>query len=322
MRDFALKLKFHSTHQPVRGGFAGTNLVPKLRAPSPARPATPPSEISHVTTILHLICGVGLLTPWSVLRAGKMSEQSLKTAIEEQIQGKAPEDVLELVLDTLPVKKDDFAELEPYTELKSLTLNSCGLTSLEGFPAMPKLVRLELSDNLISEGLECLQDSSLVLLRSLSLANNKIATLDALEPLGSLPNLRDLDLFNCAVTETDNYRTEVFNMLPVLKYLDGFDIDDNEKEDEEDDDDGDESDLLNSEDGEEDYDEYEGEGEYDDSDGQFGEEGEAFGEDEIEEGEQYFDEGEEEYEGEADGFGEEDDDEDGDDGPTAKRAKR
>lgn len=243
-----------------------------------------------------------------------MSEQSLKTAIEEQIQGKAPEDVLELVLDTLPVKKDDFAELEPYTELKSLTLNSCGLTSLEGFPAMPKLVRLELSDNLISEGLECLQDSSLVLLRSLSLANNKIATLDALEPLGSLPNLRDLDLFNCAVTETDNYRTEVFNMLPVLKYLDGFDIDDNEKEDEEDDDDGDESDLLNSEDGEEDYDEYEGEGEYDDSDGQFGEEGEAFGEDEIEEGEQYFDEGEEEYEGEADGFGEEDDDEDGDDG--------
>mgnify|MGYP002842841319 CR=1 FL=1 len=96
-----------------------------------------------------------------------MSEQSLKTAIEEQIQGKAPEDVLELVLDTLPVKKDDFAELEPYTELKSLTLNSCGLTSLEGFPAMPKLVRLELSDNLISEGLECLQDSSLVLLRSL-----------------------------------------------------------------------------------------------------------------------------------------------------------
>ena len=150
-------------------------------------------------------------------------------------------------------------------------------------PTGRALERLELSDNLISEGRECLQDSSLVLLRSLSLANNKIATLDALEPLGSLPNLRDLDLFNCAVTETDNYRTEVFNMLPVLKYLDGFDIDDNEKEDEEDDDDGDESDLLNSEDGEEDYDEYEGEGEYDDSDGQFGEEGEAFGEDEIEE---------------------------------------
>lgn len=40
---------------------------------------------------------------------------------------------------------------------------------------------------------------------------------------GSLPSLRDLDLFNCAVTEVENYRAGVFDLLPNLKYLDGFD---------------------------------------------------------------------------------------------------
>ena len=41
---------------------------------------------------------------------------------------------------------------------------------------------------------------------------------------GSLPSLKDLDLFNCAVTEAENYRQGVFDMLPNLKYLDGFDV--------------------------------------------------------------------------------------------------
>jgi acidic leucine-rich nuclear phosphoprotein 32 family protein A/C/D len=42
-------------------------------------------------------------------------------------------------------------------------------------------------------------------------------------PQSSLPNLRDLDLFNCPVTEVDSYRQGLFEMLPNLKYLDGFD---------------------------------------------------------------------------------------------------
>ena len=37
------------------------------------------------------------------------------------------------------------------------------------------------------------------------------------------PQLRDLDLFNCAVTDVENYRDGIFEMLPSLKYLDGFD---------------------------------------------------------------------------------------------------
>ena len=37
-------------------------------------------------------------------------------------------------------------------------------------------------------------------------------------------NLKDLDLFNCPVTESDEYREGLFSMLPTLKYLDGFDV--------------------------------------------------------------------------------------------------
>ena len=51
-----------------------------------------------------------------------------------------------------------------------------------------------------------------------------------------LPNLKSLDLFNCEVTNADDYRDKVFESLPHLKYLDGYDRDDNEAD--EDDEDG------------------------------------------------------------------------------------
>ena len=69
------------------------------------------------------------------------------------------------------------------TNLRSLTLNGCGLSTLEGFPTLPDLRRLELSDNNLSEGLDGLQDAALFQLKSLSLAGNKFATLDDLDPL-------------------------------------------------------------------------------------------------------------------------------------------
>jgi hypothetical protein len=43
-----------------------------------------------------------------------------------------------------------------------------------------------------------------------------------------LANLRALDLFNCPVTSPEDYRQQVFKLLPQLKYLDGYDADDKE----------------------------------------------------------------------------------------------
>ena len=54
-----------------------------------------------------------------------------------------------------------------------------------------------------------------------------------------LPNLSTLDLFNCEVTNLDNYREKVFETLDGLQFLDGYDRNDQEQEDDEDDDDDD-----------------------------------------------------------------------------------
>ena len=80
----------------------------------------------------------------------------IETAISGQVgPSTPPETVEELVLDT--VKATKVTGLEKFTNLKTLTLNGCGLTTLEGFPTLPKLTCLELSDNQLSGTLEELQ---------------------------------------------------------------------------------------------------------------------------------------------------------------------
>ena len=70
---------------------------------------------------------------------------------------------------------------DEYVNLESLSLINVGLTTLKGFPKLPKLKRLELSDNRISNGLGALQDCPM--LSHLNLSNNKIKDLEAIEPL-------------------------------------------------------------------------------------------------------------------------------------------
>lgn len=43
--------------------------------------------------------------------------------------------------------------------------------------------------------------------------------------------LKSLDLFNCEVTNLNEYRDSVFKLLPQLTYLDGYDKDDKEAPD-------------------------------------------------------------------------------------------
>ncbi len=70
---------------------------------------------------------------------------------------------------------DDFVNLE------TLSLINVGLTSLKGFPKLPNLKKLELSDNRISGGLNLLNGSPK--LTHLNLSGNKIKDLETLEPL-------------------------------------------------------------------------------------------------------------------------------------------
>ncbi|KYQ59627.1 Acidic leucine-rich nuclear phosphoprotein 32 family member A [Trachymyrmex zeteki] len=156
-----------------------------------------------------------------------------------------------------------------FSALESLSLINVGLTSLKGFPKLSSLkkmvnnclyqtnflfscivsancfciVQLELSDNRISGGLNLLDSSPK--LTHLNLSGNKIKDLDTLQPLKEFKNLKSLDLFNNEVTNMDNYREKVFNLIPSLRYLDGYDADDCEVDSE-----GEDDEVNGNEDGE------------------------------------------------------------------------
>lgn len=49
----------------------------------------------------------------------------------------------------------------------------------------------------------------------------------------NLKNLKSLDLYSCEVSTLDDYRDSVFELLPQITYLDGFDQEDNEVPDSE-----------------------------------------------------------------------------------------
>lgn len=187
----------------------------------------------------------------------------MEKRIELERRGKEPAQVKELNLDNARATQIE-GLTDEYTNLETLSLINVGLTTLKGFPKLPKLKKLELSDNRISNGLGALKDCPL--LSHLNLSNNKIKDLEAIEPLKSFDSLTHLDLFNndiCNSDEnSDEYRNKVFKLLPNLKYLDDADADDNDEAEEEDDDDDDDDEDGDDESGdgsEEESDEDEGE---------------------------------------------------------------
>ncbi|OMJ70595.1 hypothetical protein SteCoe_31394 [Stentor coeruleus] len=181
--------------------------------------------------------------------------------IKQQVKGCDSEEVYELILDKyrgLSISLDEKLLLETFTNLESLSITGCGLKSLDNFPALPKLLRLELCDNRLRNNLKSL----LVLpsLTMLSLAGNQISSLEELEILSPLTNLASIDLFNCPVTLVNGYSEKVFAMFKNLQVLDGVDkngeevsvASEDEEDEEEDDDDEDLNDFILYEDDDDD----------------------------------------------------------------------
>ncbi|XP_018608035.1 acidic leucine-rich nuclear phosphoprotein 32 family member A isoform X1 [Scleropages formosus] len=212
--------------------------------------------------------------------------------------------VKELVLDNCRSNEGKIEGLtDEFEELEFLSTINVGLTSVANLPRLNKLKKLELSDNRISGGLEVLAEKC-PNLTHLNLSGNKIKDLSTIEPLKKLEGLKSLDLFNCEVTNLNDYRENVFKLLPQLTYLDGYDKEDKEAPDSDteayvegldDDDDDDEDDVE-----EEEYDEDAAPGEE--------EEEEVEGEEDEEEGEEDDEISGEEEEEEEVNDGEEDDD--------------
>jgi len=148
----------------------------------------------------------------------------MESAIKNEIGDEDPSVIKELKLDKYRLSSIDWNILYPFTSLEVLSLNGVGISSLENFPRLHSLKKLELGDNLISDGLNFLKNAELSNLLSLNLSGNKIAKMSELEPLSHLESLESLDLFGCAVTNTPDYQTIIFSLIPSLKALDRSDI--------------------------------------------------------------------------------------------------
>ncbi|CAM4492827.1 unnamed protein product [Leuciscus chuanchicus] len=256
----------------------------------------------------------------------------MKKRIHLELRNRTPSDVRELVLDNCRSNEGKIEGLTAeFVNLEFLSLINVGLLSVSNLPKLGKLKKLELSDNRISGGLDVLAEK-LPNLTHLNLSGNKLKDISTLEPLKKLDHLKSLDLFNCEVTNLNDYRESVFKLLPQLTYLDGYDLDDREASDsdgeadgvdDDDDEEGEEEEDEEEFDEEEDDDddEDEVEGEEDDEDGSGEDEEEDFGRDgEVEDDEDDDDDDDDEVEVQG-GKGEkrkreadeEDDDDDDDD---------
>ncbi|XP_066885700.1 acidic leucine-rich nuclear phosphoprotein 32 family member A isoform X1 [Kogia breviceps] len=242
---------------------------------------------------IHPGCKRDVLFTWKGLQQQQRAEMG-GNGLELQQDFK----VKELVLDNCRSNEGKIEGLtDEFEELEFLSTINVGLTSVANLPKLNKLKKLELSDNRISGGLEVLAEKC-PNLTHLNLSGNKIKDLSTIEPLKKLENLKSLDLFNCEVTNLNDYRENVFKLLPQLTYLDGYDRDDKEAPD---------SDAEGYVEGLEDDEEDEDEEEYDE-DAQVVEDEED--EEEEEEGEEEDVSGEEEEDEEGYNDGEVDDEED------------
>ncbi|KAK5855533.1 hypothetical protein PBY51_005630 [Eleginops maclovinus] len=165
----------------------------------------------------------------------------MKKRITLELRNRSPAEIAELVVDNSRSADGQVEGLtDAFTELEFLSMVNVGLSSLSKLPSLPKLHKLELSDNNLSGSLETLSEKC-PNLTYLNLSGNKIKELSNVEALVNLKSLQSLDLFNCEITSLEDYRESVFELLPQVTYLDGFDQEDNEAPDseaEDDDEDG------------------------------------------------------------------------------------
>ncbi|XP_071025050.1 acidic leucine-rich nuclear phosphoprotein 32 family member B-like isoform X1 [Oncorhynchus clarkii lewisi] len=233
----------------------------------------------------------------------------MKKRIHLELRNRTPSDVRELVLDNCRSNEGKIEGLTAeFVNLEFLSLINVGLISVSNLPKLGKLKKLELSDNRISGGLDVLAEK-LPNLTHLNLSGNKLKDISTLEPLKKLDGLKSLDLFNCEVTNLNDYRESVFKLLPQLTYLDGYDVEDREASDSDGEVDGVDDDD-DEEDEEEDFDE-------EDDDDEEGVEGEE--EDEVSGDEEEEDLG---IEGEVEDEDDEDDDEEEVEAVKGEKRKR
>ena len=130
--------------------------------------------------------------------------------------------------------------LEKFDSLEELSMVSCNLNSLNNFPELPNLLKIDLSDNHLKDAdlKELLKYKKLTELR---MANNLIGNWSLIQELEKLP-LNFIDFSDCPISKMDKYREKFYENFKNLKILDfcdkeGKEWDEDDEEEEEDDED-------------------------------------------------------------------------------------
>jgi Leucine-rich repeat len=130
----------------------------------------------------------------------------------------------------LELTESDKAYLEKFTGAKTMSMCNCGLRNLKNLPVLPNIQLLDLADNqLTGEDLGAIYHA-FKKLKQLILANNSIRDRDLshIAQLAKCQQLQSLDLSANPLTEMQSYRENVFEKLPHLEALDGFNKDGDE----------------------------------------------------------------------------------------------
>jgi len=164
----------------------------------------------------------------------------------------------ELVLDGFKFKEitvEAAKMLQGYPSLESLSCNQTGLKSLENFPPIDTLQRVDLCDNGMNASCGLHNLAVLKNLRVLLLSGNKFKAVEELEPLSAVKTLEVLELELNPIAETPGYRKICFDKFPNLLVIDDEDrtgnaveVDDEDDDDEDDEDDDDDIDEENGQD--------------------------------------------------------------------------
>ena len=130
--------------------------------------------------------------------------------------------------------------LEKFDSLEELSMVSCNLNSLNNFPELPNLLKIDLSDNHLKDAdlKELLKYKKLTELR---MANNLIGNWSLIQELEKLP-LTFIDFSDCPISKMDKYREKFYENFKNLKILDfcdkeGKEWDEDDEEEEEPDED-------------------------------------------------------------------------------------
>ncbi|KAI6178185.1 LRRcap domain-containing protein [Aphelenchoides besseyi] len=153
----------------------------------------------------------------------------MKAYIDGELKARKPEEITELLLDNCKSPNIVGFEGHKFDRLNHISFIGCDLESLDGLPVLSEVRVLDLSENKLKDVSKLVESTPHVY--HLNLCGNQIDSVDQLKPLGKLENLQALDVFDCPVTEKEDYREKVFQAIPTLKFLDGFDVNNEEADD-------------------------------------------------------------------------------------------